>query len=706
MKITIQGQDYTLALDAAHPLTITRRFNERSVCRFWLSLPADGSLVPPTRNQPVAVQGDNGTKYFSGYLAVSPLPEYAGLTFQGPRSRIVVEALSDDFLQETATVDTSNRASSSAIPGTVHMLDEAYGTLDLSQLALTAMERRSLANDITVCGQREPVAYVTEYFLGDGATMQFYLAEDPYLPPSAQQTLIRELFNESTIDPRRWANSGGTGYLMLGGGGLSMNGGRGTDGDTMLMWLDPVEMGGTLMLEAAGVSLAAGSTGILPGFFTGPMTLAGCTAGFQATSASGNGAVTLQPVMLGTPTGSAFAINSANQYTLRIRVHCPEAYRSLATYQSYDGASVSSYGGSWNGAPAKLLFEIQEFVDGVASMPVVLLDGALDSLPGFCSIAAVSSLNLQGSMRSLSLYDLGSGWVTTALGSGNPESRRVGSEVHSAECQVERSGKVVFFTGFTPTAGTQIAVSYRTAGRAVGRAINSASQAELTTAGLPPVSPWIGTVKSPEARCSQDCRNAAQALADATASAGALWKGVYKTLNVNLDTDVQPGDVLTLNASSLGMDVQAIVRSVQLSYRASYPDLIEYAIDFANDWAGNLAIETSETVPDDVWAPAVAGLTPLANLNAMAVTSLSGSTVTVNTGTMPPVDGGFEVRRRDFAFKPGEDAGLVMRSATSTISFTRVAASDRFYIRMYDGSTPPNYSEFSAALFFNLPLGS
>ena len=38
------------------------------------------------------------------------------------------------------------------------------------------------------------------------------------------------------------------------------------------------------------------------------------------------------------------------------------------------------------------------------------------------------------------------------------------------------------------------------------------------------------------------------------------------------------------------------------------------------------------------------------------------------------------------------------------MTFARVSASDRFYIRMYDGSTPPNYSEFSAALFINLPL--
>jgi hypothetical protein len=52
----------------------------------------------------------------------------------------------------------------------------------------------------------------------------------------------------------------------------------------------------------------------------------------------------------------------------------------------------------------------------------------------------------------------------------------------------------------------------------------------------------------------------------------------------------------------------------------------------------------------------------------------------------------------------GEDPSLVMRSTQPAFSFSRVTANDRFYIRMYDGSTPPNYSEFSTALFINLPL--
>jgi len=163
---------------------------------------------------------------------------------------------------------------------------------------------------------------------------------------------------------------------------------------------------------------------------------------------------------------------------------------------------------------------------------------------------------------------------------------------------------------------------------------------------------------------------------------------------------------LLLNAPSAGLDSQVVVRTVKLSYRASCPDLVAYAIAFANDWADDLAIKTSETVPTDVWLPVEASPSFVANLNGLAVTSLNGSTVTVNTGQAAPDGGGFEIRKRDFAFMPGEDPDLVVRGTQPNMTFSRVSASDRYYIRMHDGATPPNYSEFSAALFFNLPLGS
>jgi hypothetical protein len=96
----------------------------------------------------------------------------------------------------------------------------------------------------------------------------------------------------------------------------------------------------------------------------------------------------------------------------------------------------------------------------------------------------------------------------------------------------------------------------------------------------------------------------------------------------------------------------------------------------------------------------------LPNLANVSVTALGESTVTIQTGIEPREGGGFEIRRRDFAFMAGEDSDLVMRGSQQNLTFSREKAGDRFYIRMFDGATPPNYSEFSTALIINLPVDS
>jgi hypothetical protein len=770
MRITLHGQDYTAALDTAHPLTIERKLNEPSVCQLWISLPANGSLPVPARGQTIAVTGDDGTAYFTGYIAVTPLPEYVGLAQEGPRYRFAVQALSDEILLDQVLMPPSDgttgmtagaliaalvtrtgvtalstqgltlntpvgnfvpapgatwsRSAGSvaseargayravngaltltAVPGAVHTLNEGDGSLNLATLMLTASVKRAMANDVTVCGEHEPAAYVTEYFEGDGTSIQFFLAADPFFPSAARSNLIHELFNEGQIDTRVWSNTGGSNYFSLGAGGLTMNGGNGIDGETLLTWIDKVEMGGTLLLEATGVTLAAASTGILTGFYAGLETQTGCVAGFQAAAQQGTGAVTLQPLVMGAASGTAYSVSSANQYAVRIRVHCPEAQRELALYNSFGDSGAITLGGQSNTAPALVQMEIQQYVNGVAGMPVTLYDGAITSLPKACTVAAASSLNLQGSMRALNLTNLGSGWVVSTPPNGGPYTRRVGSTAEAAECHLERTGKLVFYTGFAPLAGEQVTVSYRTVGRAVGRAVNAASQQALAQGGLPAVSVWSGTVTNPPARSSADCRNAALAITQAAAGVSALWRGTYQAGNIGLGGDVWPGDALQLNAASAGLSAQVVARTVKLSYRASAPDLVEYAIAFANDWAEDLAIKTSATVPADAWLPAPVEPTVLPNLTGLTVTALNGSTVTVNTGVTPPAGGGFEIRRRDYCFMAGEDTDLVMRASVPNLTFARESASDRFFIRMYDGSTPPNYSEFSAALFLNLPLG-
>jgi hypothetical protein len=321
-------------------------------------------------------------------------------------------------------------------------------------------------------------------------------------------------------------------------------------------------------------------------------------------------------------------------------------------------------------------------------------------------VLAASSINLFGTMRALHLTNLGSGWVVSTPANGGPYTRTVGTTAEAAQCYLEPTGRVVFYTGFTPMAGEQIAVSYRTVGRAVGRAVNTASQQALTQAGMPSEAAWIGSVTSPPARSSADCRNAALVMELVAAGVSALWSGTYKGNRLSFAADVWPGDALLLNAPSTSLNAQVVVRTVKVSYKASYPDLVEYAITFANDWADDLAIKTSSTIPADAWLPAPIAPTLLGNLTGLTVTALNGSTVTINAGVTPPTGGGFEIRRRDFAFMPGEDPDLVMRSTQPNMTFSRISANDRFYIRMCDGSTPPNYSEFSTALFINLPLGS
>jgi hypothetical protein len=771
MKITIQGLDYTAALDAVRPLTIERKLNEPSICQLWLSLPFNGTLTTPLRNQYLTVAGDDGTVYFTGYIAVSPLLEYAGLALEGPRYRIALQALSDELILDqmllppgsigtnqsaavlltglvtrvgatalstlgmtlAATVNNfvpelgaawSSSAGAvasqaraayravngaltlAAVPGAVHTLNETDGSLTLANLGFTASVKRALANDATVCGEHEPVAYATEYFLGDGLTTEFDLSADPFALTAAKSTLIHELFNGAQIDQQVWSAVGGEGYLFLGPGGLTMNGGNGIDGDVLISWIETIEVGGTLLLEATGVSLSLGSTGILAGLYVGIVKQAACVAGFQVTAQTGTGTVSIQPIVSGNPVGTICTLSASTQYALRVRLHCCENQRALSIYRSFGDSGPITCGGQTNTLPGLVQMEIQPFVDGVAGMPVTLFDGAVASLPVTCVIVPASSTNLFGSMRGVNLSNLGSGWVVCTPSGGTAYTRRLGTLAESAECHLNRTGKLAFYAGFAPPAGEQIAVSYRTIGRAVGRAVNTASQQALALAGLPSVAAWIGSVTDPAARSSADCRNAALAIEEAASGVSALWAGSYKGVRNSFASDVWPGDALQLVVPSANLNAQVVVRTVKVSYSASQPDLVEYAITFANDWADDLAIKTSTTVPADTWLPAPIAPTFLANLNALTVTALSGSTVTINAGATPPTGGGFEVRRRDFAFQAGVDSDLVLRATTPTFTIARETATDRFYIRMFDGSTPPNYSEFSTALFINLPVGS
>ncbi|MHB2009029.1 MAG: hypothetical protein ACYCOX_13395, partial [Acidobacteriaceae bacterium] len=157
--------------------------------------------------------------------------------------------------------------------------------------------------------------------------------------------------------------------------------------------------------------------------------------------------------------------------------------------------------------------------------------------------------------------------------------------------------------------------------------------------------------------------------------------------------------------SAAGLNVNVIVRKVTIKSTSSSPEVLDYAVEFANDWAETIAMELTDTISPDVYLPQEPETAPntyLANLNALQVASISTTSIVVNANITPPANGGFEVRSRDYTFGPSTDEDLVLRSPVPNFTITRSVDEEQFYIRMYDGSKPPIYSRLSSAVFTNV----
>jgi hypothetical protein len=103
-------------------------------------------------------------------------------------------------MSRTAYRVVNGTVSLTPVGATVHALSETDGSLNLS--ALTVAEVKTLANDMTVCGEVEPVAYVTEYFQGDGLTVEFDLTHMPFEPAAGRAKPLVELFQKAAVDTR------------------------------------------------------------------------------------------------------------------------------------------------------------------------------------------------------------------------------------------------------------------------------------------------------------------------------------------------------------------------------------------------------------------------------------------------------------------------------------------------------------------------
>lgn len=757
---------YSSAISSKQPITIERKLNAPSICSFGLVI-SGSNLVAPLRNGRVIVTDNNGIVLFTGYLATEPARELAGAGTAGAVYQLLATAVSDEVLLDwqtvpqtrasvgqtvggllttlTSRVDATRlsvqasagvtpvgyfmpdagqswsrnvavlasmaRASYVALSGAVtlapvgnvtHTLSESAGTLQVS--ALQASMVKTIANDVTVCGAEEPAAYVTEIFQGDGTTVLFTLTRLPYFPTASHSKPLVDLFQGPTINPVLWQVNDPGSHISLTSAGLTFNGGNGVDGETAVAAIDPLELGGALVIEAGGVQFGTASTGVLCGLYEGTVDVGNCFAGFQVQEVSG--ATVVGPILQGVAAGTTFNPVVGHLYTLRIRTYCKEVQRVLAAYYAIGDSGEVSYGGGQIPSTINVVMEVQDTTFGATDVSTVLYDGALAAAPALAAFVPVNSSNLVGSIANITVTEAGAVWVTSQDPGGTIFTRRLGLATQGSDARIERTGVLHFYATSVPAANETITVTYRTVHRAIARLASAASIAAEGNATIPGTSTWTGSVVSPPARSSADCENAAFAMLALATSRAAAWSGKYTGFNLQSPQDIWPGDVLAVDAVSTGVNANLVVRAVRIEAGNSTPDLTKYTISFANDWAEALSIKLSDTVPRDAWLPqkAETAVTVLSNLAGLTISSVTGSAIQIAAGVAPPSGGGFEVRRRDWYFAPGNDADLVLRSPVSNFTIPREAAIEQYFIRQYDASAPPNYSRFSSAVFINVPL--
>jgi hypothetical protein len=678
--------DYSACLSPAGPLAIRRMLNAVSECAGTLCLGPLGMAVPIRRAR-VSVTTVEGTTLFTGSLVSEPVPVFDEVSTRADASMVRFAAVGEEPQAGTNTIDFT----------------QSNGTLALRDLHFA--QARALVNDVTIAGEKEGTTYITQVFSGDGTTQAFQLTERPFAPTDA--VLVSDAFSSADLDTTVWRSDDPGSFLSLTGAGLTMRGGNGFDGQTALALIDSVEMAGTLVAEADGVRLSPGSDGVLCGFYSGLTVREDCIAGVSIRQSSGQ---TIAVALVnGVESGAAMPIASGHTYAFRVRVHCNETQRVLQTYTAQAAATVKQFGGGHVEGGLSLVLEARD--QGLASSTAssILFDGAIPSSPALCRFVVVDAVQMFGSVAAVSLERAGSAWVVSRHADGSETTRLLGAVGDGLDGSLSAAGLLTFYPGRVPVAAEQVLVRYRRGARAIARLQDAASVAAEASTGLPGVARWVGSVTTPAARSSADCESAAAAMLSVSSDRVAGMQGTCSADQVQSVADVWPGDLLRVysGAGSNLAPCELMVRSITLTDGNAAPEWIGYTMEFANDWAKSASMTISDALPSDAKVPRVPSLSAgavVANLPDLKLVSASSTVLQIDAGLAPPAGGGFEVRRRDAGFG-GTSDDLVLRSPVRSFEIPRAAAREQFFIRMYDGSTPPLYSRFSSAVYAEVPVG-
>lgn len=123
-------------------------------------------------------------------------------------------------------------------------------------------------------------------------------------------------------------------------------------------------------------------------------------------------------------------------------------------------------------------------------------------------------------------------------------------------------------------------------------------------------------------------------------------------------------------------------------------------------WVLVLATVGAVRVPVSAREEASAEKTAATNLSAAKPTAPEphARAASPDPQSGPTLTSVVEVREHDYGWGPANGRNLLGRFSTQAFSLPRLARTQNYFLRLYDASSPPKYSRYSAALHIDIPF--
>jgi hypothetical protein len=594
-------------------------------------------------------------------------------------------------------------------------------TLDESELRFRpeALEVQPVGNpihnDVTVFGEIEPQAVVTEVFAGDGFTSRFPLVAPVFGTVSAR--LLADDFTSPVLDSSRWLLADPAGEVTMFEGRLNITGGTGVAAETHLAARQAVELGGELELTHGEFEFVAPSTGILGGIYSQAAPApAACLAGFDVSPAAGT--TRIRAMVNGGVEAAEVLVQSGHHYVLETRLSADRLFRTTESFASLNGA----FGGGVQAATVRVSLLVRDFNLAAPLEPttIVLHESTQSGWPEAATYAPILAADVHAAVNFLQVARPIQALLETSLPGKPPQRRTLGFGIASHDATItsdpnQNQWALEFYPDSIPARGATISLRYRAAGRARARVRDAASvAAEAALAGDDGVRATVLESVNPPPRTSAEAEFAARAyLADHTAP---RYEGRYSTWSDFVESFPRSGRFLQVRATSRFPEFPALVRSVTHEFRELETERILHTLEFGRPsffeellrqfLPSEGVLESREEgslPPADSQQAGTEFLDDPAGVNLGA---LQPAFVQIVMAAPPPAGGVYEIRRSDSGWSaagiPGSAQNLLASISAQSVLLPRTSRKMIFYIRPVDAGGKT--SRFSAALALHLPL--